>query len=147
MKFINFNHIFSTIFRNQCQVINYSTNEFDRDFYKLKNNSLYGKTVENLKRRMRLRLIQNEQKFITYTSSPFFQRSMRIDNDLIALFLDKESMTLNRPSYIGQTVLDLSKLRMYQLQNRDLEKYRVQFNCKIDKKYKVTKFTRLKTEM
>ena len=46
--------------------------------------------------------------------------------------LNKENVCLNRPSYIGQTVLDLRKLRMYQLQYIELEKYRKEQNCQIN---------------
>ena len=109
-----------------------STNKFDKDFYKLKNNSLYGKTVENLKKRLNLRIVNNDEtRLVTYTSSPYFRRSMKIDDNLIGVLLNKEEIVLDRPSYIGQTVLDLSKLRMYQLQYQDLEKYRQEFNCEI----------------
>jgi hypothetical protein len=109
-----------------------STNAFDKDFYKLKNNSLYGKTVENLKNRMNLRLCNSEARLVTYASSALFRRSMKIADDLVAVLLNKEEVTLDRPSYIGQAVLDLSKLRMYQLQYQDLELYRNKFNCQID---------------
>ena len=110
-----------------------SNNKFDKDFYKLKNNSLYGKTVENLRKRMNLRLINNNLKsFLIYTSLANFKRSIRIDNDLIALLLEKKKVILDRPSYIGQVVLDLSKLRMYELQYLELQKYRELYHCQID---------------
>jgi hypothetical protein len=57
---------------------------------------------------------------------------MKIADDLVAILLNKEEVTLDRPSYIGQAVLDLSKLRMYQLQYQDLELYRNKFKCQID---------------
>ena len=109
-----------------------STNDFDKNYYKLLNNSLYGKCVENLKKRINLRLCNTADRLVTYTSKPTFKRTVRIDKDLIAVQLNKENIVLDRPSYIGQTVLDLSKLRMYQLQYKDLAKYRKQFNCEIN---------------
>ena len=105
--------------------------EFEKNFYKLLNNALYGKTVENLKKRVNLRLCQTSKSLITYTSKASFTRSWKIVDDLIAVKLRKEMVTLDRPSYIGQAVLDLSKLRMYQLQYRELVKYRQEFNCSI----------------
>ena len=105
--------------------------EFEKNFYKLLNNALYGKTVENLKKRVNLRLCQTEKALITYCSKASFTRSWKIVDDLIAVKLRKELVTLDRPSYIGQAVLDLSKLRMYQLQYVELEKYRKQFGCSI----------------
>ena len=101
--------------------------KFEKDYYKLKNNSLYGKTVENLKKRLNVRLCNNERKLVTYTSKAQFRRSMHIAEGLVAVLLNKEQVVLDRPSYIGQAVLDLSKLRMYELQYRDLARYRQMF--------------------
>ena len=85
-----------------------------------------------MKKRINLRICNNdERRFVTYASSPFFRRTMKIADDLIAVLLNKEEIVLDRPSYIGQTVLDLSKLRMYKLQYQDLERYRQDLNCKI----------------
>ena len=103
---------------------------FKRDFFKYKNNSLFGKTIENVKDRKNLRLVNNPLSMITY-HSPFFRKSTRIAEGLISVTLAKENVELNRPSYIGQVVLDLSKLRMYQLQYIDLERYRQDLNCEI----------------
>ena len=109
-----------------------ATNAFDKDYYKLKNNSLYGKTVENLKNRINIRLCNTVKKLATYASSPFFRKSVKIDDDFVSVFLNKEEICLDRPSYIGMAVLDLSKLRMYQLEYRDLEHYRQELSCKIN---------------
>jgi hypothetical protein len=109
-----------------------ATTKFDRDYYKLKNNSLYGKTIENLKKRRNLRLCNNPRKLVRYASSPLFRKSILIAGDLAALLMCKETIVLDRPSYIGQVILDLSKLRMYELQYTELEKYRREFNCEIN---------------
>ena len=98
--------------------------EFVRNFYKLKCNSLYGKTVENLMKRLNLRLCNNVKKLVTYTSKARFRRSSQIDQDLVAV--------LDIPSYIGQVVLDLSKLLMYQLHYEELQVYREKFACEIN---------------
>ena len=69
---------------------------------------------------------------MTYTSKASFRKSIKIDNDLVAVMLNKESICLDRPSYIGQTVLDLSKLRMYKLKYDELRKYETQFGCQLN---------------
>ena len=69
---------------------------------------------------------------MTYTSKVSFRKSIKIDNDLVAILLNKERVCLDRPSYIGQAVLDLSKLRMYKLKYIELKKYEDQFNCKLN---------------
>ena len=101
-----------------------STNKFQKDYYKLKNNSLYGKTIENLRKRQDLRLCTRKSSFIAYASKPNFKRAIPIDEGLVAAVLSKENICLNRPVYIGQAVLDLSKLRMYRLHYEEMERYR-----------------------
>jgi len=101
-----------------------ASSKFLKDYYKLKNNSLYGKTVENLRKRKDIRLCNRKESFITYASRPLFKKAMQIDQNLVAALLTKETICLNRPVYIGQAVLDLSKLRMYKLQYEELERYR-----------------------
>jgi len=98
----------------------------------LKNNALYGTTVENLRKRNDLRLCNTDRKLVTYASKPTFKRSKVICQDLVAAMLSKDTICLNRPVYIGQAVLDLSKLRMYRLQYQDLAEYRQRFSCEIN---------------
>ena len=57
---------------------------------------------------------------------------MEIADDLVAVLMDKDVVTLDRPSYIGQAVLNLSKLRMYKLQYEELQGYRERFNCQLN---------------
>ena len=109
-----------------------ATSDFEKDYYKLMNNALFGKTVENLLKRMALRLVNTAKGLETYASLANFRKTIDIDSDLKAVLLRKEIVTLDRPSYIGQAVLDISKLRMYQLQYVELEKYRQQFKCEIN---------------
>jgi hypothetical protein len=61
-----------------------------------------------------------------------FKQSRVIDNDLVAAILSKDVICLDRPVYIGQAILDLSKLRMYKLQYVELEKYKTLFNCELN---------------
>jgi hypothetical protein len=125
-------YVFEAYVRGNTEKRSKAKNKFERDYYKLKNNSLYGKTVENLKKRRNLRLCNNPRKLITYSSSPLFRKAIKIADDLVALEMCKESICLNRPSYIGQAILDLSKLRMYDLQYVELQRYRELFSCDIN---------------
>ena len=109
-----------------------ATNKFDKDFYKLKNNSLYGKTVENIRKRSNIRLCNTEKKLVAYASKPTFKKSIVIDDDLVAALMCKDVICLNKPIYVGQAVLDLSKLRMYKLHYEELERYRQEFNCELN---------------
>ena len=86
---------------------------FEKDFFKLMNNSIYGKTMENLRKRVDVRLITNEKKLMKMASKPTYICSKIFNEDLVAVHKIKETLTLNRPAYIGMCILDLSKTLMY----------------------------------
>ena len=119
--------VFSNYIAKNTEKRAQSTTKFKKDYYKLKNNALYGKTVENLKKRKDVRLCNNRTSFVAQSSKPTYRRCIIIKENLVAAMLNKESICLDRPVYIGQAVLDLSKLRMYRLQYVELQRYRHQF--------------------
>ena len=125
-------YVFKSYINSNTEKRAQATNDFTKSYYKLKNNSLYGKTVENIRKRKNLRLCNTPKKLITCTSKALFKRSEKITEDLVVATMIKETICLDRPVYIGQAVLDLSKLRMYKLQYTELERYRQIFNCTID---------------
>ena len=88
-------------------------NDFEKDFFKLMNNSVYGKTMENLRKRVDVRLITDEKKLLKMTSKPTYVSSKIFNENLVAVHKIKETLTLNRPAYIGMCILDLSKTLMY----------------------------------
>ena len=88
-------------------------NAFEKDFFKLMNNSVYGKTMENLRKRVDVRLITDEKKLLKMASKPTYVSSKIFNKDLVAVHKIKEILTLNRPAYVGMCILDLSKTLMY----------------------------------
>ena len=88
-------------------------NSFEKDFFKLMNNSVFRKTMENLHKRVGVRLVTNEQKLDKLTSKPTFTSSKIFNENLMAIHKVKETLTLNRPAYVGMCILDLSKTLMY----------------------------------
>ena len=88
-------------------------NTFEKDFFKLMNNSVFGKTMENIRKRVDVRLITNEKKLLKMTSKPTYVSSKIFNENLVAVHKIKETITLNRPAYIGMCILDLSKTLMY----------------------------------
>ena len=90
-----------------------STNESDKNFFKLTNNAAYGKTMENLRKIIKIRVVKNSQDFIKYTSRPTCVNWKAFENDLAAIHEKKISLTLNKPIYVGFTVLEISKWEMY----------------------------------
>ncbi len=117
------------------EYINYNTakraatkNESERNYYKLKNNSLFGKCMENVRKRQSIRLCTTPEKLVTENSQTTFRRSMLIQDNLVAAFHTKGRITLDKPIYIGQAVLDLSKLVMYELWYDKMLKYATEFH-------------------
>ena len=88
-------------------------NSFEKDFFKLMNNSVFGKTMENLRKRVDVRLVTNEKKLLKLTSKPTSVSSKIFNENLVAVHKIKEAITLNRPAHVGMCILDLSKTLMY----------------------------------
>ena len=88
-------------------------NAFEKDFFKLMNNSVFGKTMENIRKRVDVRLVTDEKKLLKYSSKPTYVSSKIFNENLIAVHKIKETLTLNRPAYVGMCILDLSKTLMY----------------------------------
>ena len=101
------------------QYIDFNTNKrknaknvFEKDFFKLMNNSVFGKTMENLRNRVDVRLVTDNKKLIELANKPTHVSS-KIFNENLAAQKIKETVTLNRPAYVGMCILDLSKTLMY----------------------------------
>ena len=91
----------------------HAKNPFEKDFFKLMNNSVFGKTMENLRKRVDVRLVTNEKKLLKLTSKPTYISSKIFNENLVAVHKIKEALTLNRPAYVDMCILDLSKTLMY----------------------------------
>ena len=102
------------------QYIDFNTNKrknaknaFEKDFFKLMNNSVFGKMMENLRKRVDVRLVTDEKKLTKLASKPTYVSSKIFNDNLVAVHKIKETLTLNRPAYVGMCILDLSKTLMY----------------------------------
>ena len=82
-------------------------------FFKLMINSVYGKTMANLQKRINVRLGNNAKDFLRYTSKPTYITHKNFSEDYAAIHEIKPVLTLSKPIYVGFTVLDLSKWKMY----------------------------------
>ena len=92
------------------------------DFFKLMNNSIFGKTMENLRKRVDVRLVTDINQFIKLTSKPTFVSSKIFNKNLEAVHKMKETLKLNRPAYVGMCILDLSKTLMYDFHHNYIKK-------------------------
>ena len=88
-------------------------NSFEKDFFKLMNNSVFGKTMENIRKRVDVRLVTSKEKLLKLASKPTYVSSKIFSENLVAVHKIKETLTLNRPAYVGMCILDLSKTLMY----------------------------------
>ena len=76
-------------------------------------NFVYGKTVENLTKRIKVRLVNNVKYFLKYTSRPTYVTHKLFNKDYAAIHEIKPALVLNKSIYVGFTVLDISKWMMY----------------------------------
>ena len=90
-----------------------AANDFQKDFFKLMINSVYGKTMENLRKRMNVRLVNAEKDFLKYTSRPTYITHEIFGKNYAAIHEIKPVLILDKPIYIGITVLNLSKWKLY----------------------------------
>ena len=102
-KYINFN----TEKRKEAK------NAFEKDYFKLMNNAVFGKTLENLRKRINLKLTSNEDIYTKHAARANFISGKMFNENLFAINKMKEDLVLNRPNYVGMAILDLSKLLMY----------------------------------
>ena len=86
---------------------------FLKDFFKLMNNSVFGKTQENLRKRVAVDIVTNAAVLRKKVAKPSFCRGIPITDDITVVQCKVQTSTLNRPIYVGFTVLELSKLHMY----------------------------------
>ena len=91
----------------------HAKNSFVKDFFKLMNNSVFGKTMENIRKRVDVRLVTSKEKLSKLASKPTYVSSKIFNENLVAVHKIKETLTLNRPAYVGMCILDLSKTLMY----------------------------------
>ena len=91
-----------------------AANSFEKDFFKLMNNATFGKTMENLKKIISVRLVNNAKDYIRCTSKPRFVSQKIFSKNVVAIHEIKLVLTLNKPIYVGFSILDLSKLLMYE---------------------------------
>ena len=83
-----------------------ATNDFEKDFFKLMINSVYGKTMENLRKRIHVRLVNNKKDFLKYTSRTTYVTHKLFDKDYAAIHEIKPVLMFNKLIYVGFTVLE-----------------------------------------
>ena len=77
------------------------------------NSTVDGKTMENLRNRIDVKLVRNKNDYLKWVSKPNFMLHKTFDNDLVAIHKSKVALTLNKSAYVGMCILELGKVSMY----------------------------------
>ena len=88
-------------------------NEFEKDFFKLMNNSVFGKTMENIRNRVDVKLVNNKKRAEKLSAKPNFKHCNIFCEDLVAIHMKMTKLDFDKPVYLGMCILDLSKTLMY----------------------------------
>lgn len=95
-----------------------ATNSFEKNYYKLKNNAVYGKTIENVRKRRDIKIVRKwlgRGQARKRIASPHFKKITIFSEDLAAIELKKTEVFYDKPIYVGVSVLDLSKSLLYDM--------------------------------
>ncbi|XP_072039716.1 uncharacterized protein [Amphiura filiformis] len=90
-----------------------ANSEFEKDFFKLMNNAAFGKTLENVRNRVNVHLVNSEHKAIKLAAKPNYERCTIFDENLVAIHMKKIRLYFNKPIYLGMSILDIAKTKMY----------------------------------
>ena len=91
-----------------------ANNDLEKDYFKLLNNSFYGKTMENVRKHRDIRLVNNENRRSKIASEPNYNGTKYISEDFLIIQLKKHDVYMNKPLYLRQAILDYSKMLMYE---------------------------------
>ena len=91
-----------------------ATNDFEKDFFKLMNNVVFGKTMENVRKHRDKKLVKSDKKRNKLVSEPNFHTMKLIDKNLAIIEMRKVKVKMNKPIYLGLSILDISKITMYE---------------------------------
>ena len=84
-----------------------SKNDFEKNFYKLMNNSVFSKTMENIRNHRDIKLINNKEKYLKIVAKANFKSGMLLGPDLMGCEMGKTKIVMRKPVYLGQAILDL----------------------------------------
>ena len=91
-----------------------ATNDFEKNFFKLMNNSVFGKTMENIRKHRNIKLVTTEEKYLHTVMRLNFKSGVLFGENLMGCEMGKLKVVMNNPVYLGQAIPDLSKIVMYE---------------------------------
>ena len=88
--------------------------DFEKDLFKLMNNAVFGKTMENIRKHRNIKLVTTDKKINKLVSEPNYHMINYISEDLSIIEMNKTKLKMNKPIYLGLSILDISKILMYE---------------------------------
>ena len=95
------------------KLITQATNYFEKDFFKLINIMVFGKTRENIRKHRNIKLVTNRESYLETIMKPNFKSGVLFGENLMGCEMGKTKVVMKKPVYLGQAILDLSKIVMY----------------------------------
>ena len=89
-------------------------NTFEKNFFKLMNNAVFGKTMENLRKRQNIELVCDDKKFVKLVAKPNYGHTTRFNENMVGVHMKRTKIFFDKPVYVGQAILDISKTCMYE---------------------------------
>ena len=90
-----------------------ATSPFEKDLFKLMNNSIYGKTLQNDRNHLNIRIVTSPLRAKKFIARPTFQSAKIINREVAVIKMMRSCVLLNKPIYVGMSILDISKLQMF----------------------------------
>ena len=89
-------------------------NDFEKYFFKLMNNGVFGKPMEKVRKRRDIKLVTTDKRRNKLVSEPNYHAIKCFSENLVAIEMRKTKVKMNKPIYVGMTILDISKTLMYE---------------------------------
>ena len=89
-------------------------NDFEKDFFKPMNNSVFGKTMENVRKHSAIKLVTKDKRRNQLASEPNYHTPKYFSENVMAIEMKKTKVKMNKPIYLGMSILDISKTLMYE---------------------------------
>ena len=91
-----------------------ASNDFEKDFFKLMNNAVFGKTMENVRKYRDIKLVKTDCKRNRLVSEPNYHPMKLITENLSIIEMKKVKVKMNKPIYLGLSILEISKIITYE---------------------------------
>ena len=106
-----------------------ANNYFEKDFFKQMNNAIYGKTMENIKKHRAIKIVITNERRKYLVSEPIYHTTKWFSKNLLAIEMKKIKAKMNKPVYLGLSILEINKTLMYEFRY-DYIKLKHQYNAK-----------------